>query len=80
METTGYTQINNLTITGIDSSCLEKEYMVYVENEYRKAGIVVPFIVNDAFAVGNFAPSSGAGAADIYSFDSYPLGWSTMYV
>ena len=77
VETAGYTQINNLTITGIESSCLEKEYMAYVENEYRKAGIVVPFIVNDAFPVGNFAPGTGAGAADIYSFDFYPLGWST---
>ncbi|KAH8802585.1 putative beta-galactosidase [Xylogone sp. PMI_703] len=77
VDTNGYTQINNLTITGIESSCLEKQYMAYVEEEYRKAGIIVPFIVNDAFPVGNFAPGTGIGAVDIYSFDDYPLGWST---
>jgi beta-galactosidase len=77
VNTTGYTQINNLTITGLESSCLEKEYIAYVENEYRKAGIVVPFIVNDAFPEGNFAPGTGVGAADIYSFDDYPLNWYT---
>lgn len=79
VSTTGYTQTNNLTIGlgGLESSCLEKEYMAYVENEYRKAGIVVPFIFNDAFPLGNFAPGTGAGAVDIYSFDFYPLGWTT---
>ncbi|KAL2816018.1 beta-galactosidase [Aspergillus cavernicola] len=75
VNTTGYTQVNNMTITGIDSSCLQKEYMVYVQEEYRKAGIFVPFIINDAFQVGNFAPGSGVGAGDIYSFDSYPARW-----
>ncbi|CZR68484.1 related to beta-galactosidase [Phialocephala subalpina] len=80
MNTTGYTQIKNLTLTGINSSCLEKQYMSYVENEYRKAGIVVPLIVNDAFPLGNFAPSTGAGAADIYSFDNYPFDCSTAPV
>ncbi|KAM3084281.1 hypothetical protein ACMFMF_001638 [Clarireedia jacksonii] len=73
---TGYMQVNNLTIT-IDSMCLEKEYMEYVEDQYRKTGIVVPFIFNDAFPLGNFAPRTGDGAVDIYSFDFYPLGWST---
>lgn len=50
--------------------------MAYVEDQYRKAGIVVPFIVNDAYPVGKFAPGTGVGAVDIYSFDYYPLGWS----
>ncbi|PQE06986.1 beta-galactosidase protein [Rutstroemia sp. NJR-2017a BBW] len=70
---------NNLTITGVDSACLEKEYMRYVEEQYRKAGIVVPFISNDAFPMGNFAPGTGTGAVDIYSFDFYPLAWSTSH-
>lgn len=74
---TGYTQMNNMTVTTTDTSCLEKEYMQYVEDQYRKAGIVVPLIVNDATPAGDFAPGSGVGAVDLYSFDFYPLGWST---
>ncbi|RAH73282.1 glycoside hydrolase family 35 protein [Aspergillus aculeatinus CBS 121060] len=74
---TGYTQMNNLSITSIDTSCLEKEYMAYVETQYRQAGLLVPFIFNDAYPVGNFAPGTGVGAVDLYSFDSYPLGWAT---
>jgi hypothetical protein len=77
VDTTGYTQANNLTVTEINSSCLDKQYMSYVESQYRKAGIVVPFIVNDAYPLGNFALGTGAGAVDIYSFDFYPFGWST---
>ncbi|KAJ5202980.1 beta-galactosidase [Penicillium cf. viridicatum] len=75
VNTTGYTQVNNMTVGGIDSSCLDKEYMVYVQKKYREAGITVPYIIYDAFSVGNFAHGSGAGAGDIYSFDHYPLGW-----
>jgi beta-galactosidase GanA len=74
---TGYTQMNNLTITSIESSCLEKEYMAYIEREYRKVGVVVPFIFNDALPLGNFAPGTGVGAVDIYGFDNYPLSWAT---
>ncbi|KAH7111200.1 beta-galactosidase [Dactylonectria macrodidyma] len=73
----GYIQANNVTLTNINAQCLNKPYMAYVEKQFRKAGIVVPFIVNDAFPRGNFAPGTGAGAGDIYSFDFYPLGWST---
>ncbi|KAJ5611498.1 beta-galactosidase, partial [Penicillium herquei] len=74
---TGYVQMNNVSFTNFDTSCLEKEYMQYVEDQYRKAGIVVPFIVNDAIPLGDWAPGTGVGAVDIYSFDFYPLGWST---
>ncbi|KAJ5612571.1 beta-galactosidase [Penicillium lagena] len=74
---TGYTQMNNLTITSIESSCLEKEYMAYVEHQYRKVGVAVPFIFNDALPLGNFAPGTGVGAVDIYGFDHYPLSWAT---
>ncbi|KAI9045940.1 glycoside hydrolase family 35 protein [Aspergillus affinis] len=59
----------------LDTSCLDKAYMAYIEKEYRNAGIEVPFIVNDAVPLGNFAPGTGLGAADIYGFDFYPLGW-----
>ncbi|KAB8229654.1 glycoside hydrolase family 35 protein [Aspergillus alliaceus] len=75
--TMGYSQDNNLTYTNYSTSCLDKEYMTYVENKFREAGIVVPFIVNDAFPMGNFAPGGGEGAVNIYSFDNYPLGWRT---
>lgn len=74
---TGYVQMNNVSFTNYDTSCLQKEYMQYVEDQYRKAGIVVPFIVNDAVPLGDWAPGTGVGAVDIYSFDFYPLGWGT---
>jgi beta-galactosidase GanA len=51
------------------------EYMKYVENQYRKVGIVVPFINNDARPQGVFAPGNGTGSVDIYGYDGYPLGF-----
>jgi beta-galactosidase len=69
-----YTQVNNYTLNTPSLACLDKEYMAYVQREYHNAGIEVPFIVNDAHPVGNFAPGTGTGEADIYSFDYYPLG------
>jgi beta-galactosidase len=56
---TGYTQVNNTSVTALDSSCLDKEYMVYVQRQLHEAGVVVPIMVNDAFPVGNFAPGTG---------------------
>lgn len=47
-------------------------YMQYVENQARKAGIVVPFISNDAGPDGHNTPGSGTGAVDIYGHDGYP--------
>ncbi|KAI1360357.1 glycoside hydrolase superfamily [Xylaria arbuscula] len=57
------------------SSCLNDYYMAEVEAMWREAGIDVPFIANDALPLGNYAPGSGIGAADIYGYDNYPLGW-----
>lgn len=52
------------------------EYMQTVEDQYREAGIVVPFISNDAAPLGLFAPGNGTvGNVDIYGHDSYPLGF-----
>jgi hypothetical protein len=51
------------------------DYMQYVEDQARKAGIVVPFISNDASAGGRNAPGTGKGAVDIYGHDGYPLGF-----
>lgn len=66
-----YTQVNNYTLNTPSLSCLDKDYMAYVQEVYRNAGIEVPLIVNDAHPVGGFAPNTGKGAADIYSFDYY---------
>ncbi|KAF5016097.1 hypothetical protein F66182_12330, partial [Fusarium sp. NRRL 66182] len=41
----------------------------------RNAGVIIPFISNDAGAEGHNAPGSGVGAVDIYGHDSYPLGF-----
>jgi hypothetical protein len=52
------------------------EYMAYVEQQARDAGIVVPFISNDAGPQGLFAPGNGTvGNVNIYGHDSYPLGF-----
>lgn len=49
-------------------------YFGAVEKQARDAGIVVPFISNDASAKGYFAPGKAA-AVDIYGHDGYPLGF-----
>ncbi|KAH8589576.1 beta-galactosidase [Bisporella sp. PMI_857] len=59
------------------SKCLNLNYMADVEAMWRDAGIVLPYIVNDALPIGNFVPGSGIGAVDIYGYDGYPLGWGT---
>ena len=51
------------------------DYFQAVENQYRDAGIVVPFISNDARPQGYEAPGTGNGSVDIYGHDSYPLGF-----
>ncbi|KAE8354980.1 putative beta-galactosidase A [Aspergillus coremiiformis] len=55
------------------------DYMQYVMDQARKAGIVVPFINNDASPSGHNAPGTGVGAADIYGHDSYPLGFDCAH-
>lgn len=57
------------------SKCLNHYYMADVEAMWREAGIVLPYLINDALPIGNFVPGSGVGAGDIYGFDGYPLGW-----
>ena len=51
------------------------DYFQAVENQYRDAGIVVPFISNDARPEGYQAPGTGNGSVDIYGHDAYPLGF-----
>ncbi|KAK7705855.1 hypothetical protein SLS64_007803 [Diaporthe eres] len=56
------------------SACLNHYYMADVQAMWREAGIVLPYLINDALPIGNFVPGSGVGAGDIYGFDGYPLG------
>ncbi|KAI4106816.1 MAG: hypothetical protein L6R37_002019 [Teloschistes peruensis] len=54
----------------------DRTYFETVENQYRMAGIVVPFISNDASPLGYLAPGTGNGSVDIYGHDAYPLGFN----
>lgn len=51
------------------------EYIETVNELYREAGIVVPFINNEASPIGLFTPGE-PGGPDIYGHDSYPIGWT----
>ncbi|KFY95212.1 hypothetical protein V500_02889 [Pseudogymnoascus sp. VKM F-4518 (FW-2643)] len=56
-------------------------YFSYVKKQLIGAGIVVPLISNDAWALGIFAPGyvvngTTEGNADIYGHDGYPLGFN----
>jgi beta-galactosidase GanA len=42
------------------------QYMQYVINQARSAGISVPMINNDVGPAGNYAPGKGVGSMDIY--------------
>lgn len=53
----------------------DPKYMQYVEDQARKAGVVIPLMNNDASPEGHNAPGTGVGAVDIYGHDSYPLGF-----
>ena len=53
----------------------DQDYFIYVEEQLRRAGIVVPLISNEAFAAGYVTPDTKADI-DIYGFDGYPLGKS----
>lgn len=61
-----------------EACCGEKfpdaDYMQYVIDQARDAGIVVPMVNNDASPEGTNAPGTGGGtgAVDIYGHDSYP--------
>ncbi|PCG90900.1 Glycoside hydrolase, family 35 [Penicillium occitanis (nom. inval.)] len=58
---------------------MNKNYMAFVEQQFRNAGIQVPFIVNDNLAEGYFAPGTGAGAVDIYGIDAYPMRYDCAH-
>jgi beta-galactosidase len=48
------------------------DYMQYVIDQARDAGVVVPMISNDAWPGGHNAPGTGIGEVDIYGHDNYP--------
>lgn len=50
-------------------------YQQYVQDILRKAGVIVPFINNDNTDLGLWAPGTGHGEVDVYSFDDYPMGF-----
>lgn len=55
-------------------------YFAYVKKQLRDAGITVPFMNNDAWNQGLFAPGevvdgTTEGDVNIYGHDSYPLGF-----
>ncbi|KAI0845092.1 glycoside hydrolase family 35 protein [Daldinia vernicosa] len=54
-------------------------YMEYVLQQARDAGIVIPFINNDASPLGHNAPGTGEGEVDIYGHDGYPLGFDCAH-
>ncbi|KAF3071167.1 putative beta-galactosidase E [Daldinia childiae] len=72
-----YSYCAHYTLPTDITACLDKQYMAWVETELRDAGIVVPFLSNDAIPFGNFAPGSGVGAVDIYGMDGYPFQWGS---
>ncbi|KAF2417124.1 beta-galactosidase [Tothia fuscella] len=52
----------------------DPKYFQQVIDQFRRAGIVVPFVSNDASNGGRNAPGQPA-AVDIYGHDGYPLGF-----
>jgi len=65
---------NEYTSATSDTEFPDPDYMNYVMDQLRNAGIVVPLISNDASPSGHNAPGQPA-AVDIYGHDGYPLGF-----
>ena len=57
----------------------QKQYMADVESQFRDAGIVVPFVVNDNLVMGSFAPGTGLGEIDVYGIDAYPMRYDCEF-
>ncbi|KAI1103222.1 glycoside hydrolase family 35 protein [Jackrogersella minutella] len=52
---------------------LNRNYMEHVKKQFKKAGNVVPQMVNDHLYQGNWAPGSGLGETELYGIDAYPM-------
>ncbi|KAI1483335.1 glycoside hydrolase family 35 protein [Daldinia eschscholtzii] len=55
------------------------DYMEHVKQQFKKAGNVVPQMVNDHLYQGNWAPGSGVGETDLYGIDAYPLRYDCAH-
>ena len=66
---------NEYTYGTANVSFPDASYFQEVQDMYRRNGIVVPMISNDAGPYGNNAPGTGKGSIDIYGHDGYPLGF-----
>ncbi|KAI0445775.1 glycoside hydrolase family 35 protein [Xylaria telfairii] len=72
-----YTICAEYNSPGKINACLDRIYMASIESQLRDAGVVVPFLSNDAVPLGNFAPGTGLGEVDIYGLDDYPFQWGS---
>lgn len=70
-----YTTFPNVTLSQFPNT-MAREYMAYVVQQFRDAGITVPIFDNDNTVRGDFAPGTGLGEVDVYGFDAYPLYYS----
>ena len=66
-----YQPENEYTWSANGQTVPDGEYMQYIIDQARNAGIVVPMISNDAAPNGDDVPGSGIGAVDIYGHDAY---------
>ncbi|KAK6813901.1 hypothetical protein RU639_010547 [Aspergillus parasiticus] len=57
--------------------CLEKDYMAVIEQQFRDAGIVMPFVNNDAIALDNWAPETGKEVLIFIDLTITPLNRAT---
>ncbi|KLU89827.1 hypothetical protein MAPG_08796 [Magnaporthiopsis poae ATCC 64411] len=60
--------------TGATKPFPDGEYVQYVIDQARAAGVVVPMINNDQSHSGNLVPKKGPGSPDIYGHDAYFWG------
>ncbi|KAI0385148.1 glycoside hydrolase family 35 protein [Hypomontagnella monticulosa] len=58
---------------------VNSNYMEYVKQQFKKAGNVVPQMVNDHLFQGNWAPGSGPGETEIYGIDAYPMRYDCAH-
>lgn len=59
-------QPENEYSAAVDVPFPNHKYLKYVNDQARKAGIVVPLVNNDAWQGSTGAPGTGPGAVDIY--------------
>ncbi|KAI0402590.1 glycoside hydrolase family 35 protein [Xylaria palmicola] len=52
----------------------DTKYIDDVNQQYRKAGVVVPLVNNEA-SIGGLLTPGKPGGPDIYGHDNYPIGW-----